>query len=73
MGEHVSSSGTADVRGLRGAFSHHVNVRNGAASQGKRSLGRGRVSNVAQQLNAGRLQSNGPVLRGGSYESPVLC
>ena len=74
MGEHLSSSGTADVRELRGAFSHHTNVRNGVANaRGKCSLGRSRVSNVAQQFNAGRHQSNSPVLREDSYESPVLC
>lgn len=72
MGEHVSSLGTADVRELWGAFSHHTNVRNGVANWGKCSLGRGRVSNVAQQLNAGRLQSNSPVLREDLYGSPVL-
>lgn len=72
MGEHVSSLGTADVRELWGAFSHHMNVRNGVANWGKCSLGRGRVSNVAQQLNAGRLQSNSPVLREDLYGSPVL-
>lgn len=61
MGEHVPSLGTADVPELCGAFSHHMNARNGVANWEKRSLGRGRVSNVAQQLNAGRLQSNSPV------------
>lgn len=48
MGERVSSSGTADARELRGAFSHHMNVRNGVANQGKRFLGRVRLSSAGR-------------------------
>lgn len=65
MGEHVSSSGTRDVCELCGEFSHRVSERNGVVNRGGWCVGRGKASSfIQQQLKAGIIQFNTPVIRG---------
>lgn len=61
--EGENGDGNNDVCELCGEFSYHVSIRNGVTNRGYRCVGRGRASSFAQQIKAGIIQSNTPVMK----------